>query len=93
MPVSPIDYGRYGHPDMVTIFEEEHRHSLWLSIEVAVAEAQAEMKLIPKEAAEDIRKTARPDIVTLERTMEIEKITRHDVVALFEAIAEKCEGP
>ncbi len=93
MPVSPIDYGRYGHPDMVTIFEEEHRHSLWLSIEAAVAEVQAEMDMIPKEAAEDIKKTAKPDVVTLERTMEIEKRTRHDVVALFEAIAEQCKGP
>ncbi|MFW9844326.1 MAG: adenylosuccinate lyase [Candidatus Thorarchaeota archaeon] len=93
MSVSPIDYGRYGHPDMVTVFEEEHRHLLWLKIEAAVAKAQADMGLIPKEAAVDISKTAKPDIVTLERTMEIEKSTRHDVVALFEAIAEKCEGP
>lgn len=93
MPVSPIDYGRYGHRDMVTIFEEEKRHSLWLSIEAAVAEVQAEMNLIPKEAAEDIQKTAKADVVTLERTMEIEKRTRHDVVALFEAIAEQCKGP
>jgi adenylosuccinate lyase len=92
MPVNPIDYGRYGHPEMVAVFEEEHRHSLWLSIESAVAEVQAEMSIIPKDAAEDIKKTARPDIVTLERTMEIEKTTRHDVVALFEAIAEKCES-
>ncbi|MHA1663853.1 MAG: adenylosuccinate lyase [Candidatus Thorarchaeota archaeon] len=93
MPVSPIDYGRYGHPEMVTVFEEEHRHSLWLSIEAAVAEVQADMGLIPKLAAKDIKKNATPEIVTLERTMEIEKTTRHDVVALFEAIAEKCEGP
>jgi adenylosuccinate lyase len=92
MPVNPIDYGRYGHPDMVTIFEEEFRHSLWLKIEATVAEVQADMKLIPKEAAEDIKKTSRPETVTLERTMEIEKTTRHDVVALFEAIAEKCKG-
>jgi len=93
MPVSPIDYGRYGHPDMVTVFEEEHRHSLWLRIEAAVAKAQAEMGLIPKEASADISMTAKPEIVTLERTMEIEKSTRHDVVALVEAIAEKCQGP
>ena len=92
MPVNPIDYGRYGHPDMVAIFEEEFRHSLWLKIEATVAEVQADMKLIPKEAAEDIKKTTRPETVTLERTMEIEKTTRHDVVALFEAIAEKCKG-
>jgi adenylosuccinate lyase len=93
MTISPIDYGRYGHPEMVDVFEEEQRHALWLSIEAAVAQVQAEMKLIPKEAALDIKKTAIPSIVTLERTMEIEKNTRHDVVALFEAIAEKCKGP
>ncbi|MGQ4912777.1 MAG: adenylosuccinate lyase [Candidatus Thorarchaeota archaeon] len=93
MPVSPIDYGRYGNHDMVRIFEEEFRHRLWLDVEAAVAEAQASIGLIPKEAAEDIAKTADPAIVTLERTMEIERVTRHDVAALFEAIAEKCDGP
>jgi len=93
MPISPIDYGRYGHPEMVSIFEEERRHALWLAIEAAVADAQAEMEIIPREAAEDIKNTATPDTVTLMRTMEIEKDTRHDIVALFEAIAEKCRGP
>ncbi|MHA1768707.1 MAG: adenylosuccinate lyase [Candidatus Thorarchaeota archaeon] len=93
MPVSPIDYGRYGNHDMVRIFEEEFRHRLWLDVEAAVAEAEASIDLIPKEAAEDIAKTADPAIVTLERTMEIERVTRHDVAALFEAIAEKCDGP
>ncbi|RLI59823.1 MAG: adenylosuccinate lyase [Candidatus Thorarchaeota archaeon] len=93
MPVGPIDYGRYGNHDMVRIFEEEFRHRLWLDVEAAVAEAEASIDLIPKEAAEDIAKTADPAIVTLERTMEIERVTRHDVAALFEAIAEKCDGP
>ncbi|MFX1484445.1 MAG: adenylosuccinate lyase [Promethearchaeota archaeon] len=92
MPVNPIDYGRYGHPEMIAIFEEEYRHDLWLKIEAAVAQAQAAEGLIPQEAAKDIAKTAKPDVVTLERTMEIEDKTKHDVVALFEAIAEKCEG-
>lgn len=92
MPVSPIDFGRYGHPEMISIFEEENRHALWLKVEAAVAKAQAEMGLIPKEAAKDIEKAARPDVVTLARTMEIESRTKHDVVALFEAIAEQCEG-
>ncbi len=92
MPVNPIDYGRYGHPEMIAIFEEEYRHDLWLKIESAVAQAQASEGLIPQEAAKDIAKTAKPNIVTLARTMEIESKTKHDVVALFEAIAEKCEG-
>lgn len=93
MPVSPIDIGRYGNPEMVSIFEEEYRHAVWLQIEAAVAMAQAERGLMPEDAARDIEKTAKPDIVTLTRTMEIESKTRHDVVALFQAIAEKCEGP
>jgi adenylosuccinate lyase len=92
MPVSPIDNGRYGHPEMVAIFEEEYRHGLWLKIEAAVAQAQASKGLIPEEAAKDIENTAKPDIVTLARTMEIEGKTKHDVVALFEAIAEQCQG-
>jgi adenylosuccinate lyase len=92
MPVSPIDYGRYGDPEMISVFEEGYQHSLWLKVESTVAKVQAEMELIPKEAAKDIEKTARQDIVTLERTMEIESKTKHDVVALFEAIAEQCQG-
>ncbi|MHA1929664.1 MAG: lyase family protein, partial [Candidatus Thorarchaeota archaeon] len=93
MPVNPIDYGRYGHRKMIEIFEEEYRHRLWLEVEAVVAEVQAELEIIPKDAAEDIRKTATDDNVTLERTMEIESRTRHDIAALFEAIAEKCKGP
>ncbi|MHA1908088.1 MAG: lyase family protein, partial [Candidatus Thorarchaeota archaeon] len=92
MPVSPIDYGRYGNQEMIAVFEEEHRHALWLLIEATVAKKQAKLGLIPPDAAEDIERTAKPGIVTLSRTMEIESTTRHDVAALFEAIAEKCKG-
>ncbi len=92
MPVCPIDYGRYGSPEMISVFEENFRHELWLRVEAAVARAQADMGMIPEDAARDIERTARPDIVTLERTMEIERKNRHDVAALFEAIAEKCTG-
>ena len=92
MPVSPIDFRRYGHPEMISIFEEEYRHALWLQIEASIAKVQAEMGLIPKEAVKDIEKTATPDVVTLARTMEIESKTKHDVVALVEAIAEQCKG-
>ena len=92
MPVSPIDYGRYGNQEMIAVFEEEHRHALWLKIEVTVAKIQAQLGLIPSEAAADIERTAIPEIVSLSRTLEIESSTRHDVAALFESIAEKCKG-
>jgi adenylosuccinate lyase len=93
MPVNPIDYGRYGNQEMIEIFQESYRHGLWLKIEAAVASAQAQLGIIPKDAAKDIAATAIPSMVTLERSMEIERETRHDVAALFEAIAEKCQGP
>ncbi len=57
-----------------------------------MAGAQAELGIIPRDAADDIERAAVPEKVTLERTMEIEKRTRHDVAALYEAIAEKCTG-
>jgi adenylosuccinate lyase len=91
MPVSPIDYGRYGNQQMVQIFEEEHRHALWLLVEKTVAKAQADLGMIPKYAAEDIIETANPEAVTLARALELEEMTRHDVAGLFEAIAEKCK--
>lgn len=92
MPVCPIDYGRYGHQDMVRIFEEEFRHEIWLRVEATVAQVQADMGIVPSEAADEIVSVANPETVTLERTMEIEARTRHDVAALVEAIAEKCQG-
>ncbi len=92
MPVCPIDYGRYGHQDMVRIFEEEFRHEIWLRVEATVAQVQADMGIIPSEAADEIVSVANPKTVTLDRTMEIEARTRHDVAALVEAIAEKCDG-
>lgn len=92
MPVNPIDYGRYGHPEMIRLFEEEFRHSLWLQVESVVAKVQTDLGMIPKEAGQDIMATAVPEKVTLARTMEIESRTRHDVAALFEAIAEKSTG-
>jgi len=76
---------------MVRIFEEEYRHAMWLKVEKTVAMAQANLGIIPEEAAFDIKSTARSEVVTLARTKEIEKRTRHDVAALYEAIAEKCE--
>ncbi len=77
---------------MIQIFEEECRHGLWLQIETAVAQKQAQLGMIPEDAADDITMTAVPEQVTLSRTMEIEAKTRHDVAALYEAIAEQCKG-
>ncbi len=76
LPVNPIDYGRYGHGEMIRVFEEKYRHALWLRSEAAVVSVQAEIGIIPHDAAEDIGKTARPEVVTLERTTTLPRSLR-----------------
>ncbi|ADC69858.1 adenylosuccinate lyase [Methanocaldococcus sp. FS406-22] len=91
MAVHPIDY-RYGTPEMRRVWEEENKLEKMLKVEAALAKAQAELGLIPKEAAEEINRKASTKYVKLERVKEIEKQTKHDVVAMIRALAEVCEG-
>ncbi len=91
MAVHPIDY-RYGTPEMRRVWEEENKLEKMLKVEAALAKAQAELGLIPKEAAEEINRKASTKYVKLERVKEIEKETKHDVVAMIRALAEVCEG-
>ena len=77
--------GRYTTPEMGRIWSEENRLQCWLKVEVAAAEVMAELGIIPKEAAPVIREKARFEV---ERVLEIEKVTRHDVIAFLSAVAE-----
>ncbi len=70
---------------MRRIWEPKNRYQKWLDIELAVCEAWTERGIIPPQSMENIRKTATFD---LERINEIEKITRHDVIAFTTCVAE-----
>ncbi len=92
MPILPIDTGRYGSPEMRSIFDEENKLQKWLDVEAAVADAQASVGDIPKEAAEEIAKKANTKTVTLTRTKEIEKEIHHDLMSMVRALTEACSG-
>jgi len=77
---------RYTLTEMGEVWREENRFRKYVEIEVLVCEALAQMGQIPKEAARKIRKKAKIDI---KRVKEIEKVTRHETIALIEAISEK----
>ena len=79
---------RYTRQDMGRIWEPRHRYQKWLDIELAVCEAWTERGVIPPESMECIRTRAAFDP---ERINEIEKITRHDVIAFTTSVAE-CVG-
>jgi adenylosuccinate lyase len=76
---------RYTRPEMGRIWSDENRFRTWLTVEVAATETLAEAGMVPKDAAQAIRKRADFD---LQRIHEIEVEVRHDVIAFTTAVAE-----
>jgi adenylosuccinate lyase len=90
-PVCPLDY-RYGRKELKAIFGETKRLQYLLDVEAALARAHARVGNIPKKSAEEITKKAKTSIVKVERVKEIELETKHDIMAVTRALAEKCTG-
>src|SRR5436853_6024991 len=80
---------RYTLPEMGAIWTEQNRFQKWLDVEIAACEVHAEIGTIPAEAVEVIKQRARFDVA---RINEIERTTRHDVIAFTTALAENI-GP
>ncbi|MDG3117758.1 adenylosuccinate lyase [Streptococcus suis] len=76
---------RYSRPEMAAIWSEENKYEAWLEVEILADEAWAELGEIPKEDVALIREKATFDI---DRILEIEEETRHDVVAFTRAVSE-----
>src|SRR5579875_1582374 len=76
---------RYSRPEMARIWEPENRFRIWFEIEALACEAQAALGVIPDEAARAVRERGRFEI---ERIDEIERETRHDVIAFLTNLAE-----
>ncbi|WP_096816956.1 adenylosuccinate lyase [Lactococcus fujiensis] len=76
---------RYSRPEMAEIWTEENKYKAWLEVEILADEAWAELGEIPAEDVAKIRANATFDI---DRILEIEKETRHDVVAFTRAVSE-----
>jgi len=72
-------------PEMGAVWSEQHKYECWLEVELAAAEALAELGEVPREAAESLRAHAAFD---LSRIQEIESEVRHDVIAFTTAVAE-----
>lgn len=76
---------RYTRPEMGAIWTEQNKYQAWLEVEVLACEAWAELGDIPKEDVAKIRENASFDV---NRILEIEQETRHDVVAFTRAVSE-----
>ena len=79
---------RYTRPEMAAIWSPKTRFRIWFEIEAHAADAMADLGIIPKDAAKKIwakGKNAKFDIARIE---EIERETKHDVVAFLTHLAE-----
>jgi adenylosuccinate lyase len=84
---------RYSRPEMAAIWEPVNRFAIWLQIEILACEAWAELGVVPEDAVAEIKAKTTFDMAELvPRIDEIERRTRHDVVAFTEAVAERV-GP
>ncbi|MHB8886993.1 MAG: lyase family protein, partial [Methylovirgula sp.] len=79
---------RYSRPEMVTLWEPETRFRIWFEIEAHACDALAELGTIPKEAAQAIWEKGGKAKFDVARIDEIERVTKHDVIAFLTHLAE-----
>jgi adenylosuccinate lyase len=76
---------RYSRPEMAAIWEPANKFRIWFEIEAHACDAQAELGVIPKEAAAAVWARGKWEI---DRIDEIERETKHDVIAFLTNLAE-----
>lgn len=80
---------RYGSPEMREIFSENNKYRIWRRIWVEMARLQSKEGIVSKEELMDLE--SHQEDINIERILEIEKETRHDVVAAIREYAEKAK--
>ena len=77
---------RYSREQMTAIWSQENKYQKWLDVEVAACEAMVKLGKVPAGAVENIKAKA---AINVARIDEIEKITKHDVIAFVSSLTEK----
>ncbi len=80
---------RYTRPEMGAVWDPEMRFRCLLEVELAVAEAQSELEIIPVKAFKELKSKAKYSVA---RINEIERTTKHDIIAFVTNVAENV-GP
>ncbi|MDP2853286.1 MAG: adenylosuccinate lyase [Smithellaceae bacterium] len=77
---------RYSRERMTAIWSQENKYQKWLDVEIAACEAMVKLDKVPAAAVETIKTKA---VINVARIDEIEKITKHDVIAFVTSLTEK----
>jgi adenylosuccinate lyase len=81
---------RYSRPEMTQIWSPETRFQIWFEIEAHAADAMVGLGIVPAEAAKEIWAKGAFDVARID---EIERETRHDVIAFLTNVAEYVGEP
>ena len=81
---------RYSRPEMTDIWEPSNKFKIWFEVEAHACDAQAELGVIPKEAAKAVWERGNIPYTEerIARIDEIERETHHDVIAFLTELAE-----
>jgi adenylosuccinate lyase len=79
---------RYSRPEMAAIWEPQTRFRIWFEIEAHATDALAELGVVPKSAAKTVWDKAKNATFDVARIDEIERETRHDVIAFLTHLSE-----
>ncbi|MEZ5788687.1 MAG: adenylosuccinate lyase [Xanthobacteraceae bacterium] len=79
---------RYSRPEMAAIWKPQTRFHIWFDIERHAADAMSALGIIPQSAAEMIWEKGRDAVFDVDRIDEIERTTKHDVIAFLTHLAE-----
>ena len=77
---------RYSREKMTKIWSPENRYQKWLDVEILACEAMVKLDKIPESALKNIKQKV---AINVKRIDEIEKTTKHDVIAFLTSLTEK----
>ena len=77
---------RYSREKMTRIWSQENKYQKWLDVEISACEAMARLRKIPQKALKNIKEKVSIDVGRID---EIEKTTKHDVIAFLTSLTEK----
>ena len=79
---------RYARPEMTAIWSQDTKFRIWFEIEAHATDALAALGVVPKEAAKTIWEKGGAAKFDVDRIDEIERVTKHDVIAFLTHLAE-----
>jgi adenylosuccinate lyase len=82
----------YGTPAMRAVWSDHHLMQKWLDFEAALARAEVDAGIVPAEAAAEITRKARAELMDDDAIKRGVDATVHPLVSLIWQLSERCEG-